>query len=371
MQKRLLFAAIAVAIVCAVAFIGYRLRQGSDGTSQGVVRVGAIIPQTGEVATYGDSLKKGFDLAAEDCGGQIQVIYEDSRASPKDGVTAMQKLLSQGVRHFLGDATSGVCLAIAPLANQNDALLMISIATSDDLSRAGPYVFRNCPPNWKQAGAAAKFIADDLKAKKVAIVFKAGPYGANLAAQFRKDAASRNLSIVLDEQYEPSLRDFTTIVEKLRSRSPDAVFVPGNYEETALLLRKAHELAISIPFIGTDGAYSEKLVELAGPAAEKFYLTMLGLDKSSAFYQQFETAYKRRYGGEPNVFTAYGYEGASILFKVIRDGGTVPDQRERLASGRWGGLLGQVSFDSQGQVVRSVQILQVHSGRFVAYEGPQ
>lgn len=328
------------------------------------VKVGAIIPLTGDVATYGDSLKKGFDLAAAEFNGKIEVVYEDSKASPKDSITAMQKLLGQGVRHFLGDATSGVSMALAPLANQNQAILMIDIATSDELTKAGPYVFRNCPPNRKQAEAAADFIKNKLKANKIAVLAKANPYGANLAAQFRVDSSSRGLNIVLDEQYDPSVRDFSIFIEKLKKADPQAVFIPGNYEETASILRKARELGFTAPFIGTDGAYSPKLVELAGQAAEGFYLTMLGVDRSTPFYQRFASSYAGKYGGQPDVFTAYGYEGAKILFEVISEGGNVSEQLQKLDSGIWDGLLGKVSFDKDGEIVRNVQVLVIRNGVF-------
>jgi len=340
-------------------------KQNTEGVAP--VEVGAIIPLTGEVATYGESLKRGFDLAAAQYPGKIKLLYEDSRADPKDGVTAMQKLLGGGTHYFLGDATSGVCLALAPLAEQNEAVLLISIATSDDITKAGPYAFRNCPPNRRQANAAAVFIKDRLNSTRVAVLSKANPYGANLASQFRKDAATHSLQIIFDEEYESSLKDFSTVIEKLKAAKPEAVFIPGNYEETALILRKAKELGFGKPFIGTDGAYSPKLMELAGPAAEGFYLTMLGVDRNSPFYRQFEASYREKYKSEPDVFSAYGYEGATILFKEIEDGASVGSVLSRLNKGSWPGLLGDVKFDADGEVLRSVSVFQVHGAQFVPY----
>lgn len=336
--------------------------------SQIPVEVGAIIPLTGEVATYGESLRRGFDLAASRHNGRIRLVYEDSKADPKEGVTAMQKLLSRGVHFFLGDATSGVSLALAPLAEDEKAILLINIATSDDLTKAGSHVFRNCPPNRKQADAAAAFIKDRLRANQVAVLAKANPYGANLAKQFRADAASHGLSITLDEEYDESLNDFTPIIERLKEVGPEAVFVPGNYEETALLLRKAKELGFSKPFVGTDGAYSPELMKLAGTASEGFYLTMLGVNQGSLFYKDFSSAYRKRYNGEPDVFAAYGYEGAEVLFKEAETGASVEAVLKRLNTGTWPGLLGDVKFDADGEVLRPVSIFQVRNAHFVPYD---
>lgn len=363
-SKLMIYALVGIVAITIATSLILKPTSKKEPVSYSSIKVGAIIPLTGDVATYGVSLKKGFDLAAAEFNGKVEVVYEDSKANPKDGITAMQKLLGQGVKHFFGDATSGVSLALAPLANQNQAILMIDIATSDDLTNAGPYVFRNCPPNRKQAEAAADFIKNELKGTKVAVLSKANPYAANLASQFRLDAGARSLEIVLDDQYDPSVRDFSILIEKLKKAKPQAVFIPGNYEETASILRKARELGFSAPFIGTDGAYSPKLIELAGQAAEGFYLTMLGVDRSTPFYQRFASSYAAKYSGQPDVFTAYGYEGAKILFQVVTSGGTVTEQLKKLESGSWDGLLGSVSFDKDGEIVRKVQVIVVRDGVF-------
>lgn len=368
MHKTTKVALIAVIVIVLASLAFWRTHQKVVQKSDDVVRIGAIIPLTGEVATYGDSLKKAFDLAVNEFNGKVSVIYEDSKGSPKDGVSAMEKLMSQGVKHFLGDATSGVNLAIAPLAERNKSLFMISIATSDDLTKAGEYIFRNCPPNHKQSEAAVRFAKEKLKVTKVAVLAKKDPYAVNLAAKFRELAAQHGLQIVLDEQYEPALRDFTTLIQKLAKAAPELVFVPGNYEETAFILRKARELNLSVPFIGTDGAYSPKLTELAGPAAEGFYITMMGLNEKSNFYKNFAAAYKAKYQSEPDIFAAYGYEGAHILMKAAITGGSLEAQRGALAKESWEGLLGNLKFDENGEVVRDFQILRVKDGRFVSYE---
>ncbi len=353
-------------LVLAAALTSVACRRSERvAATQPKLRVGAIIPLTGEVATYGEALRRGFDLAAAEQAERIEVVYQDSKASPKDGASAMQMLLSSGIRHFLGDATSGVCLALAPLAEESQSLLMISIATSDALTEAGKMIFRNCPPNRKQAAAAATFISRTLGLHRVAILSKTNPYGENLAAQFKIDAAAAGLTIVSDNRYDQAARDFSVVVQKVKASGAEAVFMPGNYEETAAILKRAREIGLAIPLIGTDGAYSPQLMALAGPAAEGFYLTMLGVDEASPYYRRFREAYELKYGESPDVFSAYGYEGAMILFQVMLAAPTVQAQRQLLETGEWDGLLGRVSFDRDGEIVREVQVLTVRGGSFV------
>nr|VFJ69722.1 MAG: hypothetical protein BECKDK2373B_GA0170837_12523 [Candidatus Kentron sp. DK] len=85
-------------------------------------------------------------------------------------------------------------------------------------------------------------------------------------------------------------------------------------------------------------------MEIAGAASEGFFLTMLGIDEASQYYRGLDDAYRQRFGGEPDVFTAYGYEGAKVLFQTIVEGGTIEEQRARMTAGRWPGLMGEVAF---------------------------
>lgn len=134
-------------LLCAALALPVACDRTPEKSTEGKTKIGAIIPLTGEVATYGEALKRGFELAREHSGDGVSIIYEDSKADPKTGVTAFQKLTSRdNVEAILGDATSGVCLAIAPLAEQNHKVLLITIATSDKLAEAGEYVFRTAPP---------------------------------------------------------------------------------------------------------------------------------------------------------------------------------------------------------------------------------
>jgi branched-chain amino acid transport system substrate-binding protein len=341
----------------------------SNKSTNDSIKLGAVIPLSGEVATYGESLKKGFEIAVAEDSGKFQIIYEDSKADKNTGISGINKLISQDkVKFVFGDATSGVMLATAPIAEKNKVILFDAIATSDDIIKSGDYIFRNSPSNYKQAVKAASFIMNDLKSTNIAIIYNQTDYGVNLSERFKNEIKGNNLIPVFEAGYQDGTIDFKTILAKLKSSNADAVFVPGNYEETANLLKQARQLGITIPFVGTDGAYSPKLIEIAGSATNNFYLTMMGVDINNEMYKNFVKTYKEKYNSEPDVFTAYGYETAKILFQAISKMGNDAEKvKQYLYSNTFNSLTGELKFDSDGEVIRDYVILKVSNNNFVNY----
>jgi branched-chain amino acid transport system substrate-binding protein len=148
------------------------------------VAIGVVAPLTGDGATYGQSMKRGFDLAL---GGNpaFHLIYEDTQMNPIQAVSALNKLISvDKVQIVLGEAASSITLALAPVANSHQVILFSSISTADKLRDAGPYFFRNVPRNAIQGKTAAEFIFDKLSKKKVAVYGKNDDYGVNLSKSF-------------------------------------------------------------------------------------------------------------------------------------------------------------------------------------------
>lgn len=350
-----------------IAIFGFISCNQKSPIKQESIKVGAVIPLTGEVATYGESLKKGFEMAVAEDSGKYYILYEDSKADKNTGINSINKLISiDKVKFVFSDATSGVTLAIAPIAEKNKVILFDAIATSDAITKSGEYVFRNAPSNYKQAIKACSFIVDNLKIKDIAIIYNQTDYGVNLSDKFKNELKERNIVPIYETSYQDGTIDFKTILTELKSNNVNAVFVPGNYEETANLLKQARQMGITIPFVGTDGAYSPKLIEIAGASTDNFYLTMMGVDESNDMYRNFVQNYKSKYNIEPDVFSAYGYEAAKILFQSISAvGNDAESVKQYLYSNTYNSFTGKLKFDSDGEVIRDYVILKVVNKKFV------
>lgn len=337
----------------------------SDNQSKNELVVGVVAPLTGEGATYGTSMKRGFDLAFQD-DKNIRLVYEDDRLDSKAGVDALNKLISSDkVKVVLGSAASGVTMAIAPVAEKNKVILFSTISSSDNLRPAGDYIFRNVPRNEIQGKTAAEFLFNNLKATSVGIYGENDEYGTNLSKSFKSRFEELGGKVVFEDSYNSEQKDFKTALSKINLSGAKAVFIPGNYEESGLILTQAKELGMNISFIGGDGSYSPELIKIAGNSSEGFYTVLMSVDKEGEYYKTFRSLFMSKYGQEPDTYDAYAYEGGRIILEAIQKSGYDADKiKNYLYATTFKSMTGDLKFDKDGEVNRNYGVVKVSNGKF-------
>jgi len=333
------------------------------------IKIGVIAPLTGSVATYGQDLKKGIDIAFDE-DPNFKAIYQDSKANAVTGVNAMKQLHdADKINFFIGDATTTVTLAIGKEAQNNKSILLVPIATGNDIIKLGDFVFMNAPRNEKQSIAAENLIAKKLKAIKIGVIYQQIPYGVDLKTKFIEELKKDNITPLLDEGFQDAKTGLRNIILKAKQLGIDAVFMPMEYESAALLLKQSMEQNFKPSFVGTDGAFSEKLFELAGNACEGFYFTMFPIDKSSELFKSFSLKFNQKYNSEPNVFSCYGYETAKNLITAVKGAGTNTEKvKNYFKSNEFNSFTGKLKFDENGEVIRDYGIYIVTEQKFVIFQ---
>jgi len=357
MKKRILFFAVSLLLLVSCK-------------EDNQVKIGVILPLTGDVATYGTSVKEGLDIAVEEFSEnskyKYKLIYQDSKAQKNPAINAVEFLSGQGIKFFIGDATSTVTYAIGPKINSIGGLLVVPIATGDDILKT-PNVFMISPRNEKQTWKIIDFIRNE-NINKVGCLFKQNEYGVNIANTFLDSISTLGIE-TYSQAYQEGQNEFRSLLRKFEEREIQTIFVPGNYEETALILKQSQELAQNITFIGTDGCYSPDLIKLAGSASESFLLTMMPLKKDSELYVKFASLYKDKHGKEPDVFTCYGYETFSILFNAIENSSTLDINNvvSYLENNSFNSLTNTLKFKNR-EADREYQIYKIENSNFVPTE---
>lgn len=329
------------------------------------INVGVVAPLTGDGATYGTAMKRGFDLAFQD-DSNIRLIYEDDKLDAKEGVNALNKLISTDkAKVVLGSAASGVTMAIAPIAEKNKVILLSTISSTDNLRPAGDYIFRNVPRNEIQGKTAAEFLFNNLKTTSVGLFGENDEYGTNLSKSFKSRFEELGGKIVFEDSYTSGQKDFKTALSKANSSGAKAVFIPGNYQESGLILTQAKELGVNIPFIGGDGSYSPELMKIAGNSSEGFYTVLMSVDKEGEYYKTFRSLFMSKYNQEPDTYDAYAYEGGKIILEAIQKSGYDADKiKEYLYATTFKSMTGDLKFDKDGEVNRNYGVVKVSNGKF-------
>lgn len=345
------------------------------------IKIGAILPLTGDAASWGASAKEGIDLAVSEIdskggisGTKVSIIYEDTQAQPEKGASAMLKLATvDKVPAVIGDIVSATTLAAAPIAEQNKVVLLSPTASAPKLTEAGKYIFRIWPSDLAEGVAIANFAAQTLKLKSVAVMYIQNDYGIALKDVFEKEFTKEGGTIVETMSYKPDETDFRSHLTKIMKKKPEAVYLISYYKDAGLALKQAKQLRIKTQFLGTTAIEEPKLFEIAGDAADGLiYAISSGYDAKSLneVVKAFNAKYKEKYGKDPTFVQAQGYDAVNIIASVIGKGNMTGEAIQKgLESVKdYHGVTGTFGFDANGDVVKPTMIKTIKGKEFIPYE---
>jgi branched-chain amino acid transport system substrate-binding protein len=343
------------------------------------ILIGEYGSMSGATATFGQSSHMGSMLAIDSInarggvlGKKLRIISEDDQGKPEEAITVITKLINKDrVSAILGEFASSNSLAGGPVCQKAGIPMLTPGSTNPKVTEIGNFIFRACFIDPFQGTVMAKFTANSLKLNQVAILRDIkSDYSVGLADYFIKSFTAMGGQIVADESYSAGDKDFSAQLTSLKSKNPEAIFVPGYYTEVGLLVRQARKLGITVPLLGGDGWDSEKLWEIGGEALNGcFFSNHYSVDDPSPVIQGFVAKFKARYDGKvPDAIAALGFDAAMILADAIqRAGNTNPDSiRMALAATQsFPGVTGVISLDIDRNAIKSAVVLEIRDGKNV------
>jgi len=342
------------------------------------IKVGLITPLSGDVKTYGESVKNAFNMALEEYAKKgkykIEPIIADDRNDPTEGANAALKLITQDrVVAIIGPVTSKVAIPVSEIANGNRIPMISGTATNPKVTtsegKRKPYVFRACYIDPFQGTIGARFVSKQIKQKTAAVLYDVGnDYSKGLAEYFKSTFTKGGGVVVAYESYQKDDVDFSGIITKVGTKKPDVIYIPDYYNKVALIAKQIREKGLKGVLVGGDGWDSPELLKIGGKAVVGGYFTNhYSPDRKDPVAEAFIKKYKARYGVVPDTFAALKYDATMIFLKAL-DGAKKPNSQEIVkllgALKNYKGVTGNMSFDRNGDAVKSVVILKVEKGGF-------
>jgi branched-chain amino acid transport system substrate-binding protein len=361
-----------IAFVLATALAIYSFSACTVTSSD--IKIGAILPLTGEAAQYGQDAKAGIDLALEERDATkpakaIKILIEDDQANPTNSITAYRKLVtSDKVKAILGPLTSSSALALVPVAEKEKVVLLSPSASAAALTKPDDYFFRNELSDAKGAAIQAEQTYNKLKFKKVSILFINNDYGVGVKDGFTKSFKALGGNILATESFEANAKDFRTQLTKIRQLTPDALFLVAQ-KETVLILRQMKELKVKTQILSTPLFEDAAILEKAKTEAEGAIYTYYGdfnPQGSKNEIQKFISAFKKKYSKEPSYYSALAYDAANIMFSAIEKDASSSQAigNALMRTQDFAGVTGRTTFDSNGDVTKPVLLKVVKNGKF-------
>jgi branched-chain amino acid transport system substrate-binding protein len=151
---------------------------------------------------------------------------------------------------------------------------MVSGSSNPNVTKIGNYVFRVCFIDSFQGTVMAKFALNSLKKTRVAVLTDVRQdYSVGLAQFFKEYFTKNGGTVVAQQSYSSGDQDFKVQLASIKAANPEAIFVPGYYNEVGLIALQAHELGITVPLMGGDGWDSPMLTQIGGVALEGSFFT--------------------------------------------------------------------------------------------------
>lgn len=356
-------------------------KSAETSASAKTIKVGLNYELSGGVATYGQGLVQGIELAFEEinkAGGvlekQIETVKVDNKSEAAESASVTSRLATRDkVVAILGPATSGNTKAASPIAVQNKVPLISASATADDVTvdnngKVREFIFKTCFSDSFQGVIMANFAYEDLgKKNAVLLVDNTSDYSKGLAKSFKETFEKFGGKIIKEEAYQSKDTNFKAVLTAIKGLNPEVIYLPGYYEEVGLIVKQAREQGITTPILGGDGYESPKLAELAGKTAlnEVYFTNHYSSKDNAEEVVKFQQAFKAKYNKEPDAFNALGYDLAYFLADAIKRTGEVDSVKLKdviAATKDFKGITGNISIDANHNPVKSITILQMKDG---------
>lgn len=286
------------------------------------MKIGVILPLTGDAASYGKSLQKGImvaDSLLNDSGIDFEIIYEDSKAQPQQAVSAINKLVSADKVHIIiGDMFTSTTLAIAPIAENNNILLLSPTGSANEISKGKKQVFRIYPSEIEEGNTLGSFYKEKFPNQKAAIIYANEDAMKNVVSTIKTNLG--DTSIVFEAEFNKGIADFKTIISSI-PKSVNNVFIIGYINDAALFVKQSKEQNRNYSLLGISTLYDKQFIELTKNAAIGIYMTspFFSVKSQNSNVNKFVAKYMEMYKKEPDVWAGYGYDAFNIIVKVLAD----------------------------------------------------
>lgn len=388
MKQRNFYVALALVLVLVLSAVlsacSPKATGGEEEEEEKVIKIGYIGPLTGDVKTFGESTKNGFELALEQKGGtvagyKIETVIADDRNDPTEAVNVATKLISQDkVQAIVGSVTSSATIPISEVANQSKVVMITGTGTATKITVDNgvrkDYVFRACFIDPFQGLVGAKFALQDLKVKTAAVLYDQGnDYTKGLAEVFKTNFEAGGGTVVAYEAYAKEDTDFSAALTSIAAKNPDLLYLPDYYQKVSLIGQQARAKGITAVFLGADGWDSS---ELDFATMEGGYFTNhYSPDDQRQEVKDWVKKYEEKFGSKPDALATLAYDATNLLLNAIEQAQSndpAKIQAAMQATKDFAAVSGKLTFDKNGDPVKSAAILQIENGgqKFVTTVNP-
>lgn len=329
-----------------------------------VIKIGHVAPITGSIAHLGKQNENGALLAVEEINKAgltingkkliLKLVPEDDAADPKTATQVAQKLVDAKVVAVVGHLNSGTSIPASKIYSDAGITQISPSATNPNYTKQGfKTTYRVVATDAEQGPALANYVANNLKAKVVAIIDDSTQYGKGLADEFEKTVKEAGIKVLAREATNDKATDFKAILTKVKAGKPDVIMYGGMDATGGPLTKQAQELGIQAKIVGGDGMCTEKLPELAGDAVTNVVCSeaAMALTKMKNG-PEFQKKYKERFNIDVDIYAPFSYDAVYVIVDAMKRANSVETAKilAVMPQTNFEGLIGNIAFEDNGDL---------------------
>ena len=342
------------------------------------IKIANIVELSGAGATSGTNFKNGIELAVKEInaaggilGRKIETTTSDTQSNPGVAKGLVTKAIDDGVFAVFGPVFSGSILVSMAETRRAEVPNFTGGEAASITKQGNPYIFRTSFTQDTAMPKVARYIANGLKAKTVALIYVNNDYGKGGRESLMKALEPLGIKITADVSTEQNQLDFSAPVLKAKQANADIVFVYTNEEESARALRELRKQGWTKPIVGETTLVGQKVIELAGDAANGAVAHVgLTVDAPIPAMRAFRARFEREYKYVTDHNGIKGYTGVFLLKAAIEKVGKF--DRKAVAAALHGmkisatqqpGVIMDVAIDANGDLDRESFLVEAKNGK--------
>ena len=323
-NRKLLITIGAAVLIGIVSLMAYRSQ--NESASNDVMRVGVVLPRSGDWGQFGQRMLNGVKLwKADHPEANVELFIEDGKGNASTSIAAFSKLVNLNKINACIAGVSPVILGIAPLADKARVFTVNAGATSPEIKKITPYMFTIIPDAEVEARFLARYVNEKLNIKECYILWKNDDSGLGMLNCF-SDEFSRSGGMIVGNDSILSISSIKDSLSKIKSVNVKAVFIPTNGEMMARIIKQAYSMGMrDIQWIGYAATESPELArELSDAGDVKLVFSSYAFNSSKAFSKKssaFIESYSRKYSETPAYYSATCYDAMDLIYSASHNKG--------------------------------------------------
>ncbi|EKE27941.1 MAG: hypothetical protein ACD_3C00123G0007 [uncultured bacterium (gcode 4)] len=290
------------------------------------IKIGMSLPLTWDAASYWLNVLAWAELAVKEANDngwinwrKIELVVEDDKCWPKDGVSAVNKLINvNNVDVLAGPVCSAVAWPALSIP-QKKWIPTIILGSAPDLLKAGDYIYRTYPSDSFQGKFAADLIYNNFWKKKIAVIYVKNDWGQGIKQVFVDKYKSNGWEIVYEDWVLQDTKDLRTMMSKVKESWAEALYFVVYPGTGVAWIKQAHDLWLNIPIIGWDAFIGDEVVK--SWVADGIILTVWHMNNPDEFKAKInKLPWKEKM--DVNVLAPFWYDIINVFVGALKEAGS-------------------------------------------------